>query len=227
MKVTIQPYGDRALLVQWQQIIDPGINAEVVQLSQAISKAAMGGVQYCIPAYCSLTVGFDPKLVKYEELCDQIRSLQPQRGTERPQEAVSRQITIPVCYDDDFAPDLEWLSQYFGLEKEQIIQLHTHSVFRVYMLGFMPGFPYMGSLPKALETPRKDSPRLRVPAGSVGLAGLQTGIYPIESPGGWQIIGRTPIKIFDPEREQPFYLQAGDEVRFEAIDLEAYHAFKK
>lgn len=227
MEVNFQPFGDRALLMQWAQIIDPGINTEVVSLSQAIQDAAIGGVQYCIPAYCSLTVGYDPRLVKYEQLCTRIQALQSQLETARSPGVSARQLTIPVCYEGDLAPDLDLLSQHFGLEKEQIIHLHTHTVFRVYMLGFMPGFPYMGSLPKALETPRKTSPRLRVPAGSVGLAGLQTGIYPIESPGGWQIIGRTPIKIFDPEREQPFYLQAGDEVRFEAIGLEAYYATKK
>lgn len=217
MKINIQPFGDQALLVQWEQIIDPQINSEVIRLDRAIQRSKINGFNFSIPAYCSLTIGFKPELISYEQLSAQIRELHRQSDNTSPRAFPSRKITIPVCYQGAYAPDLDWLSQHFGLEPEQIIHLHTHAPFRVYMLGFMPGFPYMGKLPQALETPRKTTPRLRVPAGAVGLAGLQTGIYPIESPGGWQIIGRTPLKIFDPEREQPFLLAPGDEVHFEAI----------
>lgn len=226
MNINIKPYGDRALLIEWEQRIDPVINTEVVRLHQAISGARIAGVQFCIPAYCSLTVGFQPEQIPFAELCEQIKALSAHMGKVHSQAIQSRTVEIPVCYEDPFAPDLVWMAQHTGLEKEQIIQLHTATLFRVYMLGFMPGFPYLGILPKVLEAPRKETPRVRVPAGSVALAGLQTGIYPIESPGGWQIIGRTPLKVFDPKREEPFLLQAGDEVQFRAIGVADFKALK-
>lgn len=218
MKITYQPFGDQALLLQWEQRIDPIINAQVSHLSRAIETAGIPGIQYCLPAYCSLTVGYQPEQISYEKLCASIASIIPDLEKLSILSSENRKIIVPVCYDDIYAPDLEWLATHTSITREQIIQLHTSTSFRVYMLGFMPGFPYLGTLPKSLEAPRKETPRLSVPAGSVALAGLQTGIYPIESPGGWQIIGRTPWKIFDPEREEPFLLQVGDEVRFEAID---------
>jgi KipI family sensor histidine kinase inhibitor len=217
MKLHFKPYGDRALLIEWEQRIDPAINSAVIRLSRLIEAAKIEGVQFCIPAYCSLTVGFQPQLTDYAQLCRQIQSLSGPDAAAPTMQYAPRKVTIPVCYESRYAPDLPWVSQQLGLDPEYIIHLHTHTVFRVYMLGFMPGFPYLGTLPKVLDTPRKTAPRLNVPAGSVGLAGLQTGIYPIASPGGWQIIGRTPLKIFDPEREEPFLLNAGDEVRFEAV----------
>lgn len=226
MQTTFLPYGDRALLIQWEQSIDPFINAEVVQLSELITNARVNGIEYCTPAYCSLTVGFRPEQISFATVCEKIKILQ-QQLINNPEKKIARPIkTIPVCYEVQYAPDLEWLSQHSGLEQEQIIQLHTDTSFRVYMLGFMPGFPYMGTLPDILKSPRKETPRLKVPAGSVALAGLQTGIYPITSPGGWQIIGQTPLQIFKPERDTPFFLQAGDEVRFRSIGIEEFKAIK-
>lgn len=217
MKITFHPFGDQALLLQWEQRIDPAINAEVIRLNQAIGSEQIQGVQYAIPAYCSLTIAYRPELIDYQSLCERIQALVNRKDLLQKVVSKNRQVVIPVCYEGEYAPDLKWLSQQIGLSTRQIIQLHTGTLFRVFMLGFMPGFPYLGTLPQALEAPRKTTPRLRVPAGSVAVAGLQTGIYPTASPGGWQIIGRTPRKIFDPEREEPFLLSAGDEVRFEAI----------
>lgn len=227
MKITYQPFGDRALLLQWEQSIDPIVNAQVTHLNRAIESAEMVGVQYCLPAYCSLTIGYEPKQISYHNLCESIASIIAGLGALIASSSENRKITIPVCYENQYAPDLAWLADHTKVSPEQLIELHTSTSFRVYMLGFMPGFPYLGILPKALEAPRKETPRLRVPAGAVALAGLQTGIYPIESPGGWQIIGRTPWKIFDPEREEPFLLQVGDEVCFEAIDEKAFEKIKK
>jgi inhibitor of KinA len=222
MSINFKPYGDRALLIEWEQAIDPAINTDVIRLNRAIAEAKIAGIRFCIPAYCSLTVGFQPEQISYDQLCERIKRLQSQKATTPTQATQNRTVEIPVCYEEEYAPDLDWMAQHTGLEKGQIIQLHTGATFRVYMLGFMPGFPYLGTLPKVLEAPRRHTPRIRVPAGSVALAGLQTGIYPIESPGGWQLIGRTPWKIFDPEREKPFLLQAGDEVRFRAISKDSF-----
>lgn len=224
MQITFHPFGSRALLIKWEQRIDPEINRQVIQLANSIEGAAIAGVQYCIPAYCSLTVGYHPEQITFPALREHIFSLATEANALSTALAPPRQITIPVCYEDEFAPDIDWLSKHSGLAKEYIISLHTSTVFRVYMIGFLPGFPYMGTLPEVLNAPRKATPRKRVPPGSVAVAGLQTGIYPFESPGGWQLIGRTPLKLFDPERETPFYLQAGDEVRFQAIDRHAFFA---
>ena len=227
MKITFHPLGDHALLIQWEQKIDILINTQVVQLSRAIEGADFPAVQYCLPAYCSLTIGYLPEKMDYTTLCRKIKDLAENQENKKAPEEKKRRITIPVCYQGDFAPDLEWMSSQIGLSPEQIVQLHTATTFRVYMLGFLPGFAYLGTLPKVLRASRKETPRLRVPAGSVALAGLQTGIYPFESPGGWQIIGRTPLKVFDPEREQPFLIRAGDEVRFEAIDQASFQELSK
>lgn len=226
MTFTIHPFGDRALLLQWEQRIDPGINTAVVQLSEAIQRLDWPGVAYCQPAYCSLTIGFQPERISYQALTEAIRNLVTglEQGTTA--DVAARQVVVPVCYEGEMSPDLTWMSQYTGLTEEQIVQLHTGTPFRVFMLGFLPGFPYLGILPKVLEMPRKETPRVRVPAGSVALAGLQTGIYPLESPGGWQIIGRTPWQVFDPNRASPFLLQPGDEVRFRAISEKDFQQMK-
>lgn len=135
-------------------------------------------------------------------------------------------IEIPVCYDAEYAMDMEYVMEYTGLSKDEIIDLHTKQVYYVYFIGFLPGFPYLGGLDKRLHTPRKDVPRLRIPAGSVGIGGSQTGIYPLNSPGGWQIIGRTPLKIFDPTREAPFLISSGECIKFIDISKEDYLTLK-
>lgn len=210
-----QPYGDRALLINFEQKIDPEINAAVIDLERAVTAGHIPGITFCIPAYCSLTVGYDPGVLSFEELCQKIRDLniEGQKKELKP----PRSLHIPVCYEEPYALDFAEVCQQTGLSREEVIDLHTRTHFRVYMLGFLPGFAYMGRLPEALFCPRKTTPRLRVPAQSVGLAGFQTGIYPSEAPGGWQIIGRTPLKVFDGAQEDPFLFRPGDEVVFEAI----------
>jgi inhibitor of KinA len=214
--MNIHPYGDCALLINFEQRIAPEINARVIDLNEAIDSAGLPGITFCIPAYCSLTVGYDPMVVRFETLREQITVL-AQGGAIGTEYRSSRQLKIPVCYEQPYALDFTDVSRQNGLSREEIIALHTATKFRVYMLGFLPGFAYMGRLPEALFCSRKTTPRLRVPAQSVGLAGFQTGIYPTEAPGGWQIIGRTPLKVFDGAQEDPFLFRPGDEVVFEAI----------
>ena len=217
----ILPYGENALLVNFEQKIDESVNARVIRLHQALQNTA--GIHYTIPAYASLTVGFDSEQVPADELRELIYSINlPNKkvGTE------GNRYVIPVCYEGDFAPDMKEVSGLTGLEKSEIISKHTGTSYRVFMLGFIAGFAYLGSLPPALQCPRKQSPRKRVPQGAVGLAGFQIGIYPTDAPGGWQLIGQTPIKTFDPKAEVPVKLQPGDQVQFRAISMAEYDDIK-
>lgn len=225
MITSIKPYSDRAILINFEEKIDPAINAAVVHLKNAIDQATISGITYMIPAYCSLTIGYDPTIIEHAILVKVIQQIAAndlnQLELENNQKH-SRQLKIPVCYELPYALDLQALSEEKGLSIQQIVDLHTSQSFKVYMLGFMPGFVFMGKLPEALQCSRKVTPRLRVPASSVGIAGFQTGIYPTDSPGGWQILGRTPLKIFNPQLENPFHFQAGDEVTFYSIGVEEF-----
>ena len=226
MKMQFHAYGDSALLINFDQKIDPEINLAVVALKDAIEKFTIPGVTFCIPAYCSLTVGYNPSVLHYDELCEQINALTSINMDDKKLQP-GRTLKIPVCYEVPYALDFPDLIQQTGVSREEIIKIHTTTPFRVYMLGFLPGFAYMGRLPETLFCSRKKTPRLRVPAQSVGLAGYQTGIYPSEAPGGWQIIGRTPLKIFDGEKENPFLFQPGDQVVFEAISKEEFERMER
>ncbi len=225
--ITIQPYGDTALLINFEQIIDRDIQQQVLALQNSL--AGTPGIRYMIPAYCSLTIAFDLQAISVTVLQEIIynRALSDtdhmQTGTPQLPSTVLRAscsrnsyhvFDIPICYDDDFALDLKAVGLQIGKTEEEIINTHLNTEFYVYMLGFMPGFAYMGDMPEAFSCQRKPSPRTHVPAGSVGLASRQTAIYPFESPGGWQIIGRTPLKMFDPTRDEAALLKAGDRVRF-------------
>ena len=219
MVPSIIPYGDSALLVNFEQRIDREIHQEVLTLYGALINTA--GIRYMIPAYCSLTVVFDPGIIAASDLQEQIQEVvmhKPEKTLR-----ISPQLhSLPVCYDPEFGPDLDELSTHLGKPVEAIIRAHLETEFYVYMVGFLPGFAYMGDMPEEFNCPRKSSPRTKVPAGSVGLAARQTAIYPFESPGGWQLIGRSPVVMFDPLRERPSLLQAGDHVRFIQIGKEEF-----
>jgi KipI family sensor histidine kinase inhibitor len=160
-------------------------------------------------------VVFDPLTIAPEKLKAAITDVAARPGgSELPQ---AKLITVPVFYGGDYGPDLEWVAGHLGISTEEVVRLHTETVYRVYMIGFTPGYPYMGELPAPLVVPRRSTPRTRVPKGSVGMAQRQTGIYPVESPGGWQIIGWTPIELFDPKRQMPSLLEMGDRVKFESV----------
>ncbi len=226
-----QPFGDNALLINFEQVIDIQINQKVIELAQNIDAAQWQEITFLIPAYCSLTVGFNSEKVSYEVLVDKINLLRKNNGSEKkriPQDDKSTRILkIPVCYDTKFALDIEDVGEQKKLDCNEIITLHTATVYHVFMLGFLPGFPYLGSLKDELVSDRKEAPRMKVPSGSVGIAGNQTGIYPLEAPGGWQIIGRTPIDIFDAKLDNPFLFQVGDSVRFEPITLKRFFEIKE
>ncbi len=214
-----KPYGENALLIEWEQRIDPDIHAEVLALGSAL-RTSLAGIEELVPAYCSLLVRFDTKQLSFIRLEQWLVAWQPGHTAPEPQQ----RLTIPVCYDAALAPDLDEVCRHTGLGAAEVIRLHTGTVYRVYLLGFLPGFPYLGLVPEPLRCPRRDTPRLQVPAGAVGLAGPQTGIYPTEAPGGWQLIGRTPLTIFAPELHPAFLFRTGDEVRFLAVPRAEYEA---
>lgn len=226
------PMGDDCLLVQLGEGISTKIHHRVQKLSRYIAEHPFPGFVEQVASYQSVAIYFDPLVIRKNALDAKNKSIlqifdlwlkEALKASEHLAEESARQIEIPVLYGGEYGPDLEIVAQHNGLSTDEVIQIHTESPCLVYMIGFSPGFPYMGGLDDRIHTPRKETPRLKLPARSVGIAGGQTGLYPQTSPGGWQIIGRTPLKMFNLDNtEQPSYLQAGDNVRFVAISQSEY-----
>lgn len=212
--------GDSAIVVQLGARIDLEINARVTRLADAVQAAAIPGVRDVVPTYCSVAVFFDPLRTDYPGLVGWLER-QVDQLTGLPI-AEPRSVEIPVCYEGEFGPDLAAVAAFAGRSPQDVVAIHASRTYRVFMLGFMPGFAYLGVLDPRIAMPRRATPRPRVPSGAVGIAGEQTGIYSVETPGGWQLIGRTPLAPFDPARSVPFLLQAGDAVRFVPIDRDEY-----
>ncbi|SHE30831.1 sensor histidine kinase inhibitor, KipI family [Desulfacinum infernum DSM 9756] len=211
--------GDMGLMVELGEGIDMDVNRRVHQLRRRLERLNPSGILALVPTYRSLFIQYDPLLCSYERLMLLVeQSLESLEGFREP----SRVVEIPVCYGGPFGPDIGEVAEANGLTEDEVIRRHASGRYLVYMIGFTPGFPYMGGLDPRLHTPRKRQPRTKVPAGSVGIAEQQTGIYPIESPGGWQIIGRTPLRLFDPDRTPAFLVEAGDTVIFRSIGREDF-----
>jgi KipI family sensor histidine kinase inhibitor len=208
----IVPVGDAALTIELGDIIDLAINQRVFMLEQALQTTPAIGVIDLVPTYRSLLVLFDPCQVDFQSLSqhinDKLRGLSDEQGQH------SREVNIPVHYGGENGPDLAFVAEHNQLTSREVIEIHTSQLYPVYMMGFTPGFPYLGGMDERIAAPRLASPRTLVKAGSVGIAGQQTGIYPIDSPGGWRIIGKTEFALFDPAADQPFALSPGDLVRF-------------
>lgn len=216
----IVPAGDAAWLVEFAPRMDATINARVIALSRLMRQTGVPGVRDVVPAYRSLAVYFDPLRTDVARLLTALESAAEATSAAPVTEAAP--IRVPVCYGGAFGPDLEDVARAAGLTVGEAISAHTAPVYRVFMLGFSPGFAYMGSVDARIAAPRRATPRAKVPAGSVGIAGRQTGIYPADTPGGWMLIGQTPVRPFDLGRAEPFLFQAGDVVQFYAIDAEAF-----
>ncbi len=210
------PFGDRALLIEFGNTINLKINRKVIALDKAIRKAKIKGIEELIPTYRSLLVLYNVLEIDYEQLVFSVKDIEKASKKSRI-EKLGEKVTIPVVYGGEYGPDLSYVAQYHGLTEEQVIKLHSRREYRVYMLGFVTGFPYLGEVADEIATPRHETPRLKVPAGSVGIAEKQTGIYPCEAPGGWQIIARTPLRLFNPLQQPPARLKPGDTVKFEII----------
>jgi KipI family sensor histidine kinase inhibitor len=219
------PFGDTALLIEFGDAISLELNRKVVALNEAILKADVLGIEELVPTYRSLLVRYDPLKTTYEKLVFRIKEVE-EKMTESTT-VVGRKVSVPVVYGGEYGPDLNHVARYHKLTEEQVVRLHSESEYRVYMIGFVAGFPYLGSVPDEIATPRLETPRLKVPAGSVGIAEKQTGIYPCEAPGGWQIIGRTPLELFDSLRQPPALLEPGDIVKFEPITEEEFKTIRE
>lgn len=214
--IRIVPAGDSAVTAEFDERIDPDVNARVIAATQAFEAAGIAGVRDTVPAFRSLTVYFNPLKTSIEAVSHALEQAVRQTGT-RP-EGPLRVLRIPICYGGAFGPDLSHVASFASVDQSEVIALHSDAIYRVFMLGFVPGFAYLASVNPRIAAPRRNTPRVRVPPGSVGIAGVQTGIYPLETPGGWQIVGRTPVKPFDPARREPFLFKPGDSVQFYPIE---------
>lgn len=211
--------GDSALSVEFAAAIAPEVNRRVRALLAALDADPPPGVLDLVPAYRSLLIGYDPVVLGHAALLDRLRALEPVLELAAP---LSRVVTVPVAYGGDFGPDLADVAAHTGLSPDEVIARHAAGRYTVYFLGFAPGFPYLGGLDPALTTPRLPQPRTSVAAGAVGIGGAQTGVYSLPTPGGWRIIGRTPVRLYDPATSQPFLLRAGDELHFRPIAAEEF-----
>ena len=226
MELEFLPLGDRGVRIKFGSEISPAINARIRRFGAALDAAPIDGLTEWVCGYAVVTIYYQPWIVSYESLCAALRRLSESEAVLEAAFA-ERVVEIPVCYGGGFGPDLEEVAARHRLTVGQVTDLHSQPLYRVYFLGFLPGFAYLGGLPPSLETPRRSSPRLGVPAGAVGIAGSQTGVYPVETPGGWQIIGQTPLRLYDPRREAPALLSAGDQVKFVPIDADRYRELAK
>jgi inhibitor of KinA len=216
--------GDSCLVVEFGITVDRALNAKVQSLKAALARSPQKGLVELVPTYRSLAVYYDPRVLRREDLETRLEHLS--ENLDASGSEAGRVVSIPVFYGGEFGPDLENVCAHTGLPAEEVIARHTGRDTYCFMLGFTPGFAYLGGMDETLATPRLENPRTVIPAGSVGIAGKQTGIYPIDSPGGWQLIGRTPLAVFDPLRTPPTLVEAGDWVRFEAVGEAEYRAIQ-
>ena len=212
--------GDRGLLAEFGEGIDPEVNRKVRSMSMALEQEQPEGMVEILPTYRSLLIVYDPlktgpdtlkqAVARLEAMLDKIRIPPP------------KDVELPVCYGGEFGPDMDFVAQSHGLTHDRVVEIHTQTAYQIYMIGFTPGFCFLGGLSENLHTPRLETPRTHVPEGSVGIANAQTGVYPVTSPGGWRIIGRTPVRLFCPEKKQPLLYRAGDRIRFVSVSRREY-----
>ncbi|MFT8322268.1 MAG: 5-oxoprolinase subunit PxpB [Bacillus sp. (in: firmicutes)] len=228
MNYHLHPLGDSAVIIEFGSGINKKIHREIQQVMTLLDKNAPKWIKEYVPAFTTLSIFYDvyqvsaycTRLLPYDFVCQHIIILLDEIESDK--EITSRTVEIPVCYGGEFGPDLLTVAQVNGLTGEEVVQIHSSSDYLVYMIGFAPGFPYIGGMSEKIAMPRRKSPRLKIPARSVGIAGMQTGIYPVETPGGWQLIGRTPLTLFRPDKANPSLLKAGDKIKFKPISLEEY-----
>ena len=225
MKPTISPVGDCAISIDFGQVIDPKINRHIRQIIEQIKDLQLDGIIELVPTYCALLVQYDAMIYSYSDICRILEPTLQESVTDSANELVTI-VEIPTVYGGEFGPDLGFVASYNHLSEAEVVSIHSGTDYLVYMLGFIPGFTYLGGMDPRIATPRLSSPRTLIPAGSVGIAGEQTGTYPSDSPGGWQIIGRTPVTMYDMSKEQAALLQAGDYVRYVSIDENEFHRVK-
>lgn len=223
--IKIVAAGDSSLLIEFGNEINEKINRKITTIVQLMRDQHIEGVVDVIPAFCSLLINYDPRIVSFDDMRKRMQALVKmdlQAAGQR-----KRVFEIPVCYGGEYGPDMETIASHAGLSEEEVIQIHSSRDYLIYMLGFLPGFCYLGGLDERIHTPRLANPRMKIAAGSVGIGGSQTGIYPLDSPGGWQLMGMTPVKTYDPARKTPILLEAGDYIRFIPVDEKEYKRIKE
>lgn len=232
----IRALGESAIVVQLGEGISPDIHENIIHLTNEIEKDPFKGFVEAVPSYNSVTVYYNPVTIYFAHQQSEVNSSFEKvsafmknyiKRVHTSSQREQRLIEIPIVYGGEYGPDLEVVATYNSLTPEEVINIHVHNEYMVYMIGFAPGFPFLGGMNDKISTPRKTSPRQAIPAGSVGIAGKQTGIYSLETPGGWQIIGRTPAPLFLPKQSPPTLLQAGDTIRFTAITAEDFLMYKE
>lgn len=217
----IAPIADHALYIDFGEVIDPAVNQRVTALAKRVAAAGIDGVTGVIPTYRALTLSYDCTRIRQARLREHLERLLTE-----PDDVAEpvRSWALPVVYGGDHGIDLQWLADHHQMDPQDVIRLHSAVSYRVYMIGFMPGFAYLGGLDERLHTSRRESPRLKTPAGTVSIGGMQAAVSSVEAPSGWHLIGRTPARSFVPTREEPFLFRAGDEIRFVPIDNDAFEA---
>ena len=217
--------GDCSVCVEFGNEISPEINNKMRAFKIAVEKSGIEGIVETVPTYRSLLVYYKPEIISFREISEKFEELMGcLDNIEIPPPTV---IEIPVLYGGEMGPDIQNVAEHNGKTVEEVIQIHTSEEYLIYMIGFIAGFPYLGGMSKEIATPRLKSPRVKIDGGSVGIAGEQTGVYPVDSPGGWQLIGRTPLKLYDAEREKPVLLEAGQYIKFKSVTPEEYDAILK
>ncbi len=225
MDIKILTEGDSSVLVDFGQEISPEINQKITATVQMLKDQHIEGVLDMIPAFCTLLINYDLRVLTFDEIKQRLQHILKMEM--KAGEARKRVYEIPVCYGGVYGPDLENIAEHAGLTPEEVIRIHSSRDYLIYMLGFLPGFTYLGGLDERIHTPRLANPRIKISAGSVGIGGSQTGIYPLDSPGGWQLMGMTPVKTYDPGRETPILVEAGEYIRFVPVSEEEYLRIKE
>ncbi len=224
MEFKVKAAGDRAIVAEFENCISEETNRKVYSLQEWIKSQEIKGIEEMLPAYRSLLITYRPEKMCYKSLKKKLEKYRQAEKTEG--EGKKRIMLIPCCYGKEYGPDLEDMSRELGVSREEIIRIHGSVDYRIYMMGFLPGFVYLGGLDKRICIPRLKSPRLKIPAGAVGIGGDQTGIYPMESPGGWRIIGSTPLDLYDPQKEDPVLCRSGEYIRFIPVSEDEYMQIK-
>ena len=225
MDVRYLPAGDEALVIEFGKTIDEEINNRVISMATSIRNKRIKGVREILPTYRSLMVFYNPKKISYIRLVSTVKALGFKENEGEEEE--KKTLIVPCCYDDSFGPDLSDMSKELGLTKEEIVKIHSKKKYKIYMLGFLPGFVYLGGLDKRINIPRLQTPRTKIPARSVGIGGAQTGVYPVDSPGGWRLIGSTPLDFYDIKREDPVLCEAGEYIRFMPVSKPEYSDIRR
>ena len=229
MDYHLLPLGDNAITIELGSKIDLDIQKKVQTIINLLDEKSPQWLIEYIPAFTTVTLFYNPiyisntsnsNVLPYNYVCDLINQLLSEPPLQK--QINPHTVEIPVCYGNECGPDLDYVAEVNGLSIDDVISIHLSGEYHVYMIGFSPGFPFIGGMSEKIAAPRRSSPRLKIPAGSVGIAGMQTGIYPIETPGGWQLIGRTPIKLFRPDKPNPSLIKAGDKIHFTRISIDEY-----